>query len=76
MALTDTAVFADRLVETLSGGERQRVWLAILVAQDAEYLLLDEPISALDVAIRSRCWRWCKNSRGIADWAWWPYCTT
>jgi len=50
MALTDVAGFADRLVETLSGGERQRVWLAMLVAQDAECLLLDEPISALDVA--------------------------
>jgi iron complex transport system ATP-binding protein len=50
MALTDVARFADRLVDTLSGGERQRVWLAMLVAQDAEYLLLDEPISALDVA--------------------------
>ncbi|GAB1582175.1 MULTISPECIES: ATP-binding cassette domain-containing protein [Phyllobacteriaceae] len=48
--LTDIAPFADRLVDTLSGGERQRVWLAMLVAQDAECLLLDEPISALDVA--------------------------
>jgi iron-chelate-transporting ATPase len=50
MALTDTERFAERLVDTLSGGERQRVWLAMLVAQDAEYLLLDEPISALDIA--------------------------
>lgn len=50
MALTDVEPFADRLVDTLSGGERQRVWLAMLVAQDAECLLLDEPISALDVA--------------------------
>lgn len=48
--LTDTARFADRLVDTLSGGERQRVWLAMLIAQDAGCLLLDEPISALDVA--------------------------
>jgi ferric hydroxamate transport system ATP-binding protein len=48
--LTDIRGFADRLVDTLSGGERQRVWLAMLVAQDAEWLLLDEPISALDVA--------------------------
>ncbi len=48
--LTDTAPFADRLVDTLSGGERQRVWLAMLVAQDADCLLLDEPISALDIA--------------------------
>jgi ferric hydroxamate transport system ATP-binding protein len=48
--LTGIAPFADRLVDTLSGGECQRVWLAMLVAQDAEYLLLDEPISALDIA--------------------------
>ena len=48
--LTDTVAFRDRLVDTLSGGERQRVWLAMLVAQNAESLLLDEPISALDLA--------------------------
>lgn len=50
MTLTDVEGFAGRLVDTLSGGERQRAWLAMLVAQDADYLLLDEPISALDVA--------------------------
>ncbi|MEQ9609402.1 MAG: ATP-binding cassette domain-containing protein [Kiloniellaceae bacterium] len=48
--VTDIAPFADRLVETLSGGERQRAWLAMLVAQAPECLLLDEPTSALDVA--------------------------
>jgi len=47
--LTGIAPFADRMVDTLSGGERQRVWLAMLVAQDATCLLLDEPISALDI---------------------------
>ncbi len=50
MALTDVTALADQLVDTLSGGERQRVWLAMLVAQDTECLLLDEPISALDIA--------------------------
>jgi ferric hydroxamate transport system ATP-binding protein len=50
MRLTDVAPFADRLVETLSGGERQRVWLAMLIAQNSHVLLLDEPISALDIA--------------------------
>ncbi|MBX9469142.1 MAG: ATP-binding cassette domain-containing protein [Rhizobium sp.] len=48
--LTGVGPLADRLVDTLSGGERQRAWLAMLVAQDTECLLLDEPISALDIA--------------------------
>ncbi|EPX75884.1 ABC transporter ATP-binding protein [Salipiger mucosus] len=43
-------VFADRRVDTLSGGEAQRAWLAMLIAQEADSLLLDEPISALDIA--------------------------
>lgn len=48
-ALPNVAGMPGRRVETLSGGERQRTWLAMLVAQDAVYLLLDEPISALDI---------------------------
>ena len=50
MALTGTEPLAERLLDTLSGGERQRAWIAMLIAQDAECLLLDEPTSALDIA--------------------------
>ena len=50
MALTSTENLAERFVDTLSGGERQRAWLAMLIAQDARLLLLDEPLAALDVA--------------------------
>ncbi len=42
--------FADRFVATLSGGERQRAWVAMLLAQQSQCILLDEPTSALDVA--------------------------
>ena len=50
LRLTGMAELADRLVDTLSGGERQRAWFAMLIAQDSACMLLDEPISALDVA--------------------------
>ncbi|KQQ79701.1 ATP-binding cassette domain-containing protein [Aureimonas sp. Leaf324] len=50
LAATGMLALAERAVDALSGGERQRAWLAMLVAQDAGCLLLDEPISALDVA--------------------------
>ncbi|MGO2159131.1 MAG: ABC transporter ATP-binding protein [Vibrio toranzoniae] len=42
--------FRDRFVATLSGGERQRAWIAMLLAQQSQCILLDEPTSALDIA--------------------------
>lgn len=49
LGLLQVSDLADRLVDTLSGGERQRAWISMLVAQDADFVLLDEPISALDL---------------------------
>ncbi|BFU59663.1 MULTISPECIES: ATP-binding cassette domain-containing protein [Rodentibacter] len=50
LQLTHTEKFANQLVDTLSGGERSRIWLAMLLAQQSRFLLLDEPLAALDIA--------------------------
>ena len=44
----------DAYLDRISGGELQRAYLALVLAQDAELILLDEPFSALDGYLRDR----------------------
>ncbi len=41
--------FKDRFIDELSGGQRQRAYIAMVIAQDTEYILLDEPTNNLDI---------------------------
>ena len=41
--------FQDRFLDELSGGQRQRAYIAMVIAQDTDYILLDEPTNNLDI---------------------------
>lgn len=41
--------FEDRFLDELSGGQRQRAYIAMVIAQDTQYVLLDEPTNNLDI---------------------------
>ena len=41
--------FEDQFIDELSGGQRQRAYIAMVIAQDTEYVLLDEPTNNLDI---------------------------
>lgn len=41
--------FRERFIDELSGGQRQRAYIAMVIAQDTEYILLDEPTNNLDI---------------------------
>lgn len=49
MKQLDLTDLADRFLDELSGGQRQRAYIAMVLAQDTEYLLLDEPLNNLDM---------------------------
>lgn len=45
----DMQTFSARFLDQLSGGQRQRAFVAMVLAQDTDYILLDEPLNNLDL---------------------------
>lgn len=54
IAYMDLTDLADKQVANLSGGQRQRAYIAMTLAQDTDYILLDEPLNNLDMKHSAR----------------------
>ena len=52
LRVTNTLELRDRPVDQLSGGQRQRAWIALVLAQGTDLILLDEPTTFLDIAFQ------------------------
>jgi iron complex transport system ATP-binding protein len=49
IAYVELDELADRTLDELSGGQRQRAFVAMVLCQDTDYILLDEPLNNLDM---------------------------
>jgi len=61
LAMTELTALAKRNVQALSGGQKQRVSLCRAMMKKPKLLLMDEPLSALDSAMRSKLQREIKQ---------------
>ena len=70
LARTGLEAYAQRGVRELSGGERQRAYLAMMLAQQAKMMLLDEPATYLDLSGQFQLMRLlrelCSEGHGVA----------
>ncbi len=52
LEMTALEPLADRPLDSLSGGQRQRAWIAMVLAQETDLILLDEPTTFLDLKVQ------------------------
>ena len=51
-----------RHLDELSGGQRQRAYVAMVLCQETDYVLLDEPLNNLGFNYRRKSWTGCKSN--------------
>ncbi|WP_283679167.1 ABC transporter ATP-binding protein [Lentilactobacillus sp. Marseille-Q4993] len=61
LEITSLTKYRDKSVGSLSGGQQQRVWLAAAIAQEPDYLFLDEPTTYLDIRYQKRLMTFIKQ---------------
>lgn len=64
IAALDLTPLASRRLDRLSGGQRQRAFIAAVLAQQTDYVLLDEPLNSLDMQQAART---MQEVRRLAD---------
>ena len=52
LKITGIEELRDRFIDELSGGQRQMAHIAMSIAQDTKYILLDEPLNNLDMSVK------------------------
>lgn len=63
----DLMPLANKYLDELSGGQRQRAFIAMVLVQDTKYILLDEPIAALDMRYSRDMMRYLTNLARLED---------
>ena len=67
MEVTDIADLQSQLIHELSGGQRQRVFIARCLTAQPRVLLLDEPVTGVDVPARERFYALLKELNAKKD---------
>ncbi len=69
IAYMELTELQERFIDELSGGQRQRTLIAMVIAQDTEYVLLDEPTNNLDqrIAILDMASLDIRDALGVGD---------